>query len=428
VFATAQNSKNNPLSNHGNKFEQLGGILPTPNEYRAASGAPGNKYWQQRADYSIDATLNEKDLMLVGKETVTYINNSQDKLNYLWMQLDENIHQPTADNNYFDENKMGQPFDEDQIKSLDVKEKLKGFGIQILAVTDELGNPMKYTINQTMMRIDLPKVLNGNSKMKFVVKWQYKIPNRNTIGGRGGYEYFPEDDNYLFTMSQWYPRMCVYSDFQGWQNKQFTGRGEFALVFGNYNVKMTVPSDHVVCATGECQNYAQILTPTQMQRYTKAISNYSDVTEIITREECTAAEKNKSATTKTYVFKADSVRDFAWGSSRKFMWDVMPVKVEGKKVLCMSFYGKEAYGLYRKYSTKTVAHTIKTYSKYTTAYTYPVAQSIEAAQGMEYPMICFNFGRTEKDGTYTEATKYGMIGVIIHEVGHNFFPMIINSD
>jgi hypothetical protein len=428
VLGIAQNSKNNPLSNHGNKFEQLGGILPTPNEYRTASGSPGNKYWQQRADYLIEATLSEKDLMLVGKETVTYINNSPDKLNYLWMQLDENIHQQNGDNNYFDENKMGQPFDEENIKGLAVKEKLKGLGTQILSITDELGNPIKYTINQTMMRIDLPKVLNGNSKTKFIVKWQYKIPNRNTVGGRGGYEYFPEDGNYLFTMSQWYPRMCVYSDFQGWQNKQFTGRGEFALVFGNYTVKMTVPSDHVVCSTGECQNYAQILTPTQMQRYTKAVSNYNDVTEIITLDECTAAEKNKLTTTKTYIFKADSVRDFAWGSSRKFMWDAMPIKVEGKKVMCMSFYGKEAAGLYRKYSTKTVAHTIKTYSKFTIPYTYPVAQSIEASNGMEYPMICFNFGRTEKDGTYTEGTKYGMLCVIIHEVGHNFFPMIINSD
>lgn len=424
----AQNTKNNPLSNHGNKFEQLGGILPTPNEYRAASGAPGNKYWQQRADYVIDATLNEKDLMLIGKETVTYINNSPDKLSYIWMQLDENIHQKNGDNNYFDESKMSQPFEENAIKSLEIKEKLNGLGVQILSVTDEVGNAMKYTINQTMMRIDLPKVLNANSKLKFNVKWQYKIPNRNEVGGRGGYEYFPEDGNYLYTMSQWYPRMCVYSDFQGWQNKQFTGRGEFALVFGNYTVKMTVPSDHVVCATGECQNYAQVLTPAQMQRYTKATTNYNDVTEIITLDECTAAEKTRETTTKTYIFKADSVRDFAWGSSRKFMWDAMPIKQAGKRVMCMSFYGKEAYGLYRKYSTKTVAHTIKTYSKYTVDYTYPVAQSIEAAQGMEYPMICFNFGRTEKDGTYSEGTKYGMIGVIIHEVGHNFFPMIINSD
>jgi hypothetical protein len=278
------------------------------------------------------------------------------------------------------------------------------------------------------MRIDLPKTLNGNSKLKFIVKWQYKMGNRMTIGGRGGYEFFPEDGNYLFTITQWYPRMCVYSDFQGWQNKQFTGRGEFALAFGNYKVKMTVPADHIICSTGECQNYAQILTPNQMSRWTKASANYSDVTEIVTLDECTSAEKTKANSTKTWIFKADSVRDFAWGSSRKFMWDAMPIKVEGKKVMCMSFYAKEAAPLYRKYSTKTVAHTIKTYSKFTIPYTYPVAQSIEAANGMEYPMICFNFGRTEKDGTYSEATKYGMLGVIIHEVGHNFFPMIINSD
>ena len=279
--------------------------------------------------------------------------------------------------------------------------------------------------------------------MKFIVKWQYKIGNRMEIGGRGGYEFFKEEGNYLFTMTQWYPRMCVYSDFQGWQNKQFTGRGEFALAFGDYNVKMTVPADHLVCSTGECQNYAQVLTPTQMTRWTKASTNFTDVTEIVTLDECTAAEKNASTSsatqkTKTWIFKADSVRDFAWGSSRKFMWDAMPIKVDlatstgsvtnTKKVMCMSFYGKEAAGVYRKYSTKAVAHTIKTYSKFTIPYTYPVAQSIEASNGMEYPMICFNFGRTEKDGTYTEGTKNGMIGVVIHEVGHNFFPMIINSD
>ncbi|MBC7695129.1 MAG: M1 family metallopeptidase [Burkholderiales bacterium] len=424
----AQNIKNNPMSNHGNKFEQLGTILPTANEYRTASGAPGGKYWQQKADYNIEATLDEKNLMLIGKEVVTYHNNSPDKLNYLWLQLDENQHDPKADNNFFDSNKMNSPADFNTVKGMDVNETLKGLGDQILSVTDEFGKPLKYTINQTMMRIDLPKTLNANSKVKFIVKWQYKIGNRMEVGGRGGYEFFKEDGNYLFTITQWYPRMCVYSDFQGWQNKQFTGRGEFALAFGDYNVKMTVPADHIICSTGECQNYAQVLTPTQMSRWTKANGNYSDITEIVTLDECTAAEKNKATATKTWIFKADSVRDFAWGSSRKFMWDAMPIKVEGKKVMCMSFYGKEAAGLYRKYSTKTVAHTIKTYSKYTIPYTYPVAQSIEASNGMEYPMICFNFGRTEKDGTYTEGTKYGMVGVIIHEVGHNFFPMIINSD
>jgi len=250
-------------------------------------------------------------------------------------------------------------------------------------------------------------------------------------GGRGGYEYFPEDGNYLFTMAQWYPRLCVYSDFQGWQNHQFTGRGEFALTFGNFKVQMTVPADHVVGATGECQNYQQVLTPAQFGRWQKASrldGGTKEPVEIVTLDEAKTKEKTKSSQKKTFIFKADNVRDFAWGSSRKFIWDAMPAYVEGKKVMCMSYYGKEAYNLYHKFSTKVVAHTIKTYSKFTIPYPYPVAQSVEAANGMEYPMICFNFGRTEKDGSYSESTKYGMLGVVIHEVGHNFFPMIINSD
>ena len=248
-----------------------------------------------------------------------------------------------------------------------------------------------------------------------------------TRGGRGGYEYFPEDGNYLFTMAQWYPRLCVYSDNQGWQNHQFTGRGEFALTFGNFKVQMTVPADHVVGSTGECLNYNQNLPPNQMARWQKAQTAKEPV-EIVTLEEAKAAEKKKSTQKKTWIFKADNVRDFAWTSSRKFVWDAMPANVEGKKVMCMSFYAKEAYGLYRKYSTKAVAHTIKSYSKFTIPYPYPVAQSVEAANGMEYPMICFNPGRTEKDGTYSESTKNSMLLVVIHEVGHNFFPMIINSD
>jgi hypothetical protein len=228
-------------------------------------------------------------------------------------------------------------------------------------------------------------------------------------------------------MTQWFPRLCVYSDFQGWQNHQFVGSGEFALIFGNYKVAMTVPADHVVMATGQGQNYAQVLSATEMARWQKA-QTAKDVVEIVTLNEAVAKEKRKATNKKTWIFKADMVRDFAWGSSRKFVWDAMPVTVEGKKVMCMSGYGREAYNLYRKYSTKAVAHTIKTYSKFTIPYPYPVAQSLEASNGMEYPMICFNFGRTEKDGTYSEGTKNGMLGVVIHEVGHNFFPMIINSD
>ena len=418
---------NNPGSNHGNKFEQLGSILSTPNSYRNAAGAPGKEYWQQRADYDIDAVLDEKNLKLSGTEWITYFNHSPDPLTYLWLQLDENEHDPKGENNYFDGSKVNSPITENELNNLNPKEKLKGLGVQISEVSDELGKKLNYTINFTMMRVDLPKAVPSKGKVKIKVKWSYNITNRMKTGGRGGYEYFPEDGNHLFTMTQWYPRLCVYSDFQGWQNKQFTGRGEFALAFGNFKVKMTVPSDHLICATGTCQNYPQVLSQEQLSKW-KLSQNAKDVVEIATLDEAKKKETNKSSATKTWIFKADSVRDFAWGSSRKFIWDAMPVQIEGKKIMCMSFYPKEAYALYRKYSTKTVAHTLKVYSKFTIPYPYPVAQSIEAANGMEYPMICFNYGRTEKDGTYSESTKYGMIGVIIHEVGHNFFPMIINSD
>jgi hypothetical protein len=303
----------------------------------------------------------------------------------------------------------------------------KEYGDNILKVTDALGKALQYTINKTMMRIELPQALKPGQQFVFKVEWNYFIADRLRFGGRGGYENFPEDGNDLFTMTQWYPRLCVYSDFQGWQNHQFVGSGEFALTFGNFKVSMTVPADHVVMATGQCQNYPAVLSPKELQRWTAA-QTAKDVTEIVTLAEATAKEKTKLTTKKTWTFKADMVRDFAWGSSRKFIWDAMPVKVEGKKVMCMSAYGKEAYNLYRRFSTKTVAHTIKSYSKFTIPYPYPVAQSLEAANGMEYPMICFNYGRCEKDGTYSEGTKIGMLGVVIHEVGHNFFPMIINSD
>jgi len=435
----AQNLQNNPTSNHGNKFEQLGTILPDANGYRTASGAPGHEYWQQRADYQIKATLDEKKQYLHGDETITYFNNSPDALTYLWLQLDENEHNPNGENNYFNESGKSLPMTPGQIDALDVKAKLAGYGVNIISVTDAAGNALPYTINQTMMRVDLPKALASQQKYTFKVKWNYKIPERNKIGGRGGYEYFPKDGNHIFTISQWYPRMCVYSDYQGWNHKQFTGRGEFSLVFGNFDVQMTVPADHVIAATGECQNYAQVLTADQLKRWNAvqkltasdvaAANGAMDPTEIVTLNEAKYREQHRDTLqTRTWHYKATNVRDFAWGSSRKFVWDAMPEFVQGKRIQCMSYYGKEAYGLYRKYSTKVVAHTIKTYSKFTTPYQYPVAISVEASSGMEYPMICFNYGRTDEDGTYSSRTKYGMIGVIIHEVGHNFFPMIINSD
>src|SRR5829696_539004 len=425
--AEAQNIENNPGSNHANKFEQLGATLPTPNEYRSASGAPGPRYWQQRCDYDIKATLDEKALKLTGSETVNYYNNSPDVLTYLWVQLDENEHSTVNNANYQTSNTMQQDTSIQQLQKKEASRKDNGYGHIISKLTDAADKPLKYTINKTMMRVELPQALKPGQKFLFHCDWSYKIPDRVAMGGRGGYEYFAEDGNYLFTIAQWYPRLCVYSDAVGWQNHQFTGRGEFALTFGNFKVQMTVPADHVVGSTGECLNYQQNLTPSQLARWQKAQTAKEPV-EIVTLAEAKATELQKSNKTKTWIYKAENVRDFAWTSSRKFVWDAMPTTVEGKKIMCMSFYGKEAYNLWKRYSTKVVAHTIQTYSKFSIPYPYPVAQSVEASNGMEYPMICFNNGRTNKDGSYTEQTKYGMIGVITHEVGHNFFPMIINSD
>jgi hypothetical protein len=423
----AQSISNNPNSNHGNKFEQLGSILPSPNEYRTASGAPGPKYWQQRVDYDIKCELDEKNKKLTGSETVTYFNNSPDILTYLWLQLDENQHSSVNNANYQTSNPMSSQTSPAQLDRADESKSDNGYGFNILKLTDALGKKLNYTINKTMMRIELPVPLKPGQRFVFKLDWNFNITEKAVKNGRGGYEYFPEDGNILFTLAQWYPRLCVYSDFKGWQNQQFSGRGEFALTFGNFKVAMTVPADHVVMSTGEGQNYAAVLTPAQLARWNKAQVSKEPV-EIVTLAEAKAAEKNPSSAKKTWIFKADNVRDFAWGSSRKFIWDALATKIAGKKVMCMSGYPKEAYNLYRRYSSKVVEHTIKTYSDFTIPYPYPVAISVEAANGMEYPMICFNFGRTEKDGTYTEGTKNGMIGVIIHEVGHNFFPMIINSD
>jgi hypothetical protein len=426
--ASTQNLKNNPASNHGNKFEQLGTILPDANTYRTASGAPGHEYWQQRADYQISAELDEKDLRLHGEETITYYNQSPDALTYLWLQLDENQHDPNNEANNFNESPLDAPLADFQLEQLEFRKNKDGFGVKIVSVTDFLGKKLNYTINNTMMRVDLPRTLLPKQKFVFKVKWNYKIVPRLKVGGRGGYELFEGDGNHVFTITQWYPRLCVYSDYQGWNNKQFTGRGEFSLIFGNFNVQMKVPADHVIASTGVCLNPAEVLSAAQLKRWQTAQKSDTPV-EVVTLEEAKAREaKPERDRYVTWKFKAENVRDFAWGSSRKFIWDAMSQPIEGKPVMCMSFYPKEAYALYSRYSTKVTAHTLRSYSKHTIAYPYPTAISVEASNGMEYPMIAFNFGRTEADGTYSARTKNGMISVIIHEVGHNFFPMIINSD
>ena len=410
------------------KFEQLGTTLPTPNSYRTASGAPGNEYWQQKADYKMKLTLDDQNQRLSGSETITYYNQSPNDLDYLWIQLDQNMRARDSDTPLVRTSSMSDTINSYQLRNY-ASDYDGGFKIsKVAGVGDAAG--LKYTINKTMMRIDLPKTLKSGENVSFSIDWSYNINDRLDDGGRSGLEYFQDEDNYLYTIAQFFPRMAVYDDVEGWQNKQFLGRGEFALTFGDYEVDITVPSDFIVGASGTLQNANNVLTKAQRDRFEKAKKTYDKPVMIVTEEEAIENEKNKASGTKTWSFKADNVRDFAFCASRKFIWDAMAVKLsEGNEPLAMSYYPKEGNPLWEDYSTAAVAQTLKTYSKHTIEYPYPVAISVHTASiGMEYPMICFNYGRPEPDGTFTDRKKYGMISVIIHEVGHNFFPMIINSD
>jgi hypothetical protein len=416
----------NPFNLNVNKFKQLGAELPTPNVYRTASGAPGHMYWQQKADYDIKVSLDEDAHRIDGQERITYTNNSPDELNYVWLQLDQNMRAKDSDSHKVSESRIN---DRNSFESLRDLEPWFDGGFKIQKVADAAGNDLPYTINKTMMRVDLPSALKPGGKFVFDVEWWYNINDRMAIGGRSGYELFEEENNAIYTIAQFYPRMVVYCDNEGWQNKQFLGSGEFTLNFGDYHVEITVPADHVVASTGELQNAKSVLTPTQRKRFEKAKTTFDQPVMIVNEEEAVQAEQGRAKGMKTWVFEADNVRDFGWASSRKFIWDAMAVQVGNRAPLAMSYYPKEGNPLWEQYSTKAVAQTLKTYSKFTIDYPYPVAISVHTKWiGMEYPMICFNGGRPEADGTYTERTKIGMISVIIHEVGHNFFPMIINSD
>ena len=410
-----------------NPFRQMYDVLPTPNVYRNAAGAPGHQYWQQKADYKMDIRLDDATQRIYGEEVITYQNNSPDQLDYLWVQLDQNVRSLDSDTH---KTKTGKVNDRMSLRGLSGLEPDFDGGFKLDYVQDGSGNKLPYTIVKTMMRVDLPTPLASGGKTELKIKWWYNINDRMKIGGRSGYEYFEEEDNYLYTIAQFFPRMAVYSDNEGWQNKQFLGNGEFALVFGDYEVNITVPADHLVAATGTLENPNDVMTREQRKRMEEARKERVQPVIIATQAEAEEREKSKSTKMKTWRFKADNVRDFGFATSRKFIWDAMGVaQDDGTVVMAMSMYPKEGNPLWERFSTKAVAHTLKWYTHYTFNYPYPVAWSINAASiGMEYPMICFNYGRTEEDGTYSERTKYGMIGVIIHEVGHNYFPMIVNSD
>ncbi|HLT53300.1 MAG TPA: M1 family metallopeptidase, partial [Flavobacteriaceae bacterium] len=428
--ATAQDEPKQNYQGHTdqNKFRQMKDLLPTPNDQRTASGAPGHQYTQQKVDYIMNIRLDEDTAKIYGDEKITYHNNSKDHLEYLWLQLDQNMRAADSKTPDITTESMGVAMNSPQsFTRSNLKKPFEG-GFNIEHVKNADGSNLSYTINQTMMRINLPKPLAPGAVFNFDIKWWYNINDYFNNGGRSGYEPFP-DGNKCFIIAQFFPRLCVYDNVEGWQNMQFWGRSEFALEFGDYDVKITVPADHIMEATGELQNEKEVLTSTQRKRFEEARKSFKDPVFIVTQAEAEVAEKGKATTSKTWHFKANQVRDFAFATSRKYIWDAMAVNINGRTVMATSLYPKEGNPLWEEHSTRVVANTLEEYSKLTFDYPYSKAVSVNAdRQGMEYPMICFNFGRPNEDGTYSERLKYGMIGVITHEVGHNFFPMIVNSD
>ena len=411
-----------------NKFRQLKQELPIPNLQRTASGAPGKEYTQQQVDYKMDIVLDDANTKITGSETITYHNNSADELAYLWVQLDQNMRaadsktpdiQPTSLPKKMSKNRFERSFPEKPFDG----------GFNIMSVTNTDGSKLSHTINQTMMRINLPKPLASGETFEFNISWWYNINNHRTQGGRSGYEHFDENDNNNYVIAQFYPRMCVYDNVEGWQNDQFWGRSEFALEFGDFAVNITVPEDHMLGATGVLQNENEVYSKKELKRLEEAKNTFDNPVIIRTQKEAEKIEKSKAKGTKTWKFVAKNVRDYAFATSRKFILDGMAVDINGKKVMAYSLYSKEANPLYGDHSTRAVAQTLKTYSKYTFDYPYHKAISVDGQMGMEYPQICFNPGRPDlPDGGYSDRMKYRMIKVTIHEVGHNYFPMIVNSD
>ena len=410
------------------KFRQLKQELPTPDNAHTASGAPGHEYSQQQVDYKMDIVLNDDEKRIYGESIITYHNNSKDVLDYLWVQLDQNMRASDSKSPDIEGSGPRTMYSPEEFSQEFMEEAFDG-GFKIQYVKNADDSAASYLINQTMMRLNLDTPLNPGEQFSFKIKWWYNINNYLTQSvRRSGYEPFPDGNN-NYAIAQFFPRMAVYNNVEGWQNMQFWGRSEFALEFGNYEVSITTPKDHILGATGVLLNPEEVLTSTQLTRLEQAKNSYHKPVVIVTEAEARESEKGRESATKTWKFYAENVRDFAFASSRKYIWDGMAVDINGKRVMAYSYYPKEGNPLWEKHSTRAVAQALVTYSKHTFDYPYEKAISVHAKRiGMEYPQICFNFGRPNPDGTYSDRTKYRMIGVIIHEVGHNYFPMIVNSD
>ncbi len=411
------------------KFEPIDNMIAPPNSYRSASGAPGKAYWQQRADYKIKAELDEKNNTITGEETITYYNNSPDDLSYLWIQLEQNVNKKESED-------FGDAFGgvSDSISSMQMQALTRAIdfpaGYTIKFIKDASGKDLRALVNNTMMKVMLNSPLLSGESITFSLAWSYPITDRSMFMlSREGYEYFPSDDNTVYLIAHWFPRMAVYNDTEGWQNQQFQRLGEFALEFGDYEGEITVPEDHIVASTGELQNSKQVLSKKQLDRLDKARKSFNEPVMIITQDEARENEKTKATKKRTWVYHAKNVRDFSFASSRKFIWDAQAHQFSDHVTMAMSFYPKEGLPVWKDESTKAIVAALEVYSEATFEYPYPVAISVNTSNiGMEFPMISFNGGRPDKNGDMSQRAKEGMIGTIIHEVGHNWFPMIVSSD
>ena len=426
--------KQSKQPHHEDKFRQLEESWPTPNDQRIASGKPGPGYWQQQTDYKIKVELNDDNQSISGSEMITYKNNSPHTLDYIWVRLDQNRFAKHSDDHLTQPTNSTERMSFSNLRHEKYRQEFDG-GFKIAAVFDEDGDALPHAIVRTMMRVDLPKPLESGRSFTFGINWSYNIIESKKIPiKRSGFDHFEKDGNKIYNLGQWYPRVAGYTDAKAWNNRTFYGLGEFQTEFGTYDVEITVPDDHIVAATGELQNPRDVLTHEQRDRLATARESNRPV-KIVTREEALANQTTAPTGKKTWKFRAENVRDVAFASSRKFVWDAMGYDQEsdGRTIMAMSYYPEEGMPLWDKYSTEAIVHTLEVYSKYTFPYPYPVAISVNAAtSGMEYPMISFNPRRPVEDKasgkrTYSRGAKYGLIGVIIHEVGHNYFPMIVNT-
>ena len=413
-------------SQNHSMFRQLD-EWPDPTTYRTAAGYPGKDYWQQQVDYIIEASLDTADQVVNGSERITYHNNSPDELRFLWVQLDQNVRSIEHSRSYQLRGALPDSIPERLRRFYNPIPFDGGFTISRVQLVNESGDLVdaERRIQDTIMKVNLEKPLLSGEKVELEIDWSYPVPTN----GRGAKE--KVRDGWLYEMAQWFPRMSVYDDVNGWQTEQFLGRGEFYLNFGDYDVKLTVPWDHIVESTGVLQNPEEVLTKRQISRLEKAYKSTEPTFIIEPNEVQTPESRPKQDGMLTWHFKAEDVRDFAWVSSSTYVWDAAGfVYRDGDNPIQVhSLYPRDAMPLWDKVSTRATVVTLETYGRMSFEYPYPKAANVHGPVfGMEYPMISFCGARPRPDGTYTEQLERALIGVTIHEVGHNWFPMIVASD